>query len=406
MPSGLISTKPPLPIKGVKFSAVNAGIYKNKSRDDLVLIELCEASNTAAVFTKNAFCAAPVIVAKSHLNLCQPKYLLINAGNANAGTGKPGIDDAKKCCESLAALTGCSSSSILPFSTGVIGEKLPVERIENSLGELVNSLDGKSVNLAAEAIKTTDTVAKIFSKEIFINGEAVSITGIAKGSGMIRPDMATMLSYVFTDAKINKSFLEKLLSDLVEQSFHRITVDSDTSTNDACVFVATGQSSVVISEENIDDVQEFYQALQETFIFLAQAIVRDGEGATKFITININKADTLSEALDVAFNIAHSPLVKTALFASDPNWGRVLAVVGRSRINNLDISKVDIALDDVDVITGGGLNQDYTEVQGAKVMQKDEISINVNLNRGDICTSIWTSDLSYDYVKINAEYRT
>ncbi len=403
MPIGLTSTENPLPIEGVRFSAANAGLYKNKPRNDLVLIELSESTQTAAVFTKNAFCAAPVIIAKSHLLKSNPKYLLINAGNANAGTGSIGLNDAQKCCDSLAELCNANSNEILPFSTGVIGEKLPIDLIEQKFSELLNNLDANSIQLAAEAIKTTDTVSKIISKQVNINGEIVTITGIAKGSGMIRPDMATMLSYIFTDVKIEKQLLTKLLNDLVEESFHRITVDSDTSTNDSCLLAATGKSSIEITQDNL---QKFYPILKEVFVFLAQAIVRDGEGASKFISINISNAESLKEALNVAFNIAHSPLVKTALFASDPNWGRILAVVGRSRLNNLDISKVNIALDSVAVITNGELDNSYTEAQGASVMQQEEVSININLNRGDISTTVWTSDLSYDYVKINAEYRT
>lgn len=399
-PSDLIS------VKGVEFSAVDAGLYQNKSRDDLVLIKLRKGSQVAAVFTKNVFCAAPVSIAKSHLDITDPEYLLINAGNANAGTGKQGIKDAIDCCNSLSEHANIQVSQILPFSTGVIGQRLPLNNIIKKIPELVSDLSESMILQAAEAIKTTDTVAKAISKKLVINGRNTTITGIAKGSGMIKPDMATMLAYVFTDADINKNILEKMLTHCVDKTFNRITVDGDTSTNDACLLAATGLAAVSISDQNSEEYEDFSKGLIEVFKYLAQAIVRDGEGATKFVTIKIEHAVSTEECLSLAYTVAHSPLVKTALFASDPNWGRILAAVGRSKIKDLDISSLDIYLAETCVIRSGELCSDYSEEKGQQEMAKDEILIRIDLNRGSVSEEIWTSDLSYDYVKINAEYRT
>ncbi len=406
MTVGLYSLSNLLPVKGVRFAAGSAGIYSNKDRDDLVLIEIAKGSMVSGVFTKNAFCAAPVRLAKSHLSISESRMFIINAGNANAGTGSQGLTNSLSCCESLAQIANCQTDEVLPFSTGVIGEQLPVESIIRILPDLYKELDESSCLKSAEAIMTTDTVPKAISKQLVVNGETITITGIAKGSGMIRPDMATMLAYIATDAKIEKELLKSLLTELVELSFNRITVDGDTSTNDACMLLATGQSDAPEIEKNNSLYIEFKQNLTEVFCFLAQAIIRDGEGATKFITINIDKGVTQSECLIVAYTIAHSPLVKTALFASDPNWGRILAAVGRSGIEDLDVNRVDIYLDEVCIIKQGELSTKYTEDKGQQVMNKDEITIKVVLHRGIKKVDIWTTDLSYDYVKINAEYRT
>ena len=406
MPVGLKAPNNLLPINGVRFSSINAGIYQQKDRDDLALIELVEGSQAAGVFTKNVFCAAPVVIAKSHLDITSPKYLLINAGNANAGTGQQGIKDVIACCETLSNISQVQISKIIPFSTGVIGEKLPVKNIQDKLPELLHGLSDDSVIAVANAIKTTDTLAKGISKQIIINGETITITGIAKGSGMIKPDMATMLSYIFTDAKLEKDLLQKILINCTEKSFHRITVDGDTSTNDACLLIATGNSTIEVLEKNETDYSVFLKALEEVFIYLAQSIVRDGEGATKFVTIRVDNGSSESECSLTGDKIAHSPFVKTALFASDPNWGRILAAIGRSGIHELDISNVDIYLDDMPIIKQGEVDGNYSEERGKQVMEKDEIMIRINLNRGDNSMDIWTSDLSYEYVKINAEYRT
>jgi len=393
------------PVNGFRLGTTSAGI-KTPGRPDLVVMEMAAGSTTAAVFTQNAFCAAPVIVAREHLAQRQPAYLLVNTGNANAGTGEAGIRDARQCCEALAAYAGCISQAILPFSTGVIGEPLPVDRIEASIPSALHKLDERGWSNAATGILTTDTVAKAVSKRIELGGQPVTITGIAKGAGMIRPDMATMLAFIATDATLDRDVLQDCLLAAVEKSFNRITVDGDTSTNDACVLVATGKCAAPAIAKADVNYEQFCNAVSDVCIQLAQAIVRDGEGATRFVTVAVDSGRNRDECLGVAYTIAHSPLVKTALFAGDPNWGRILAAVGRAGIADLDLGNIHIYLDDLCIVRDGGRAPGYTEAAGQQVMDRKEITIRVVLNRGESAEQIWTCDLSYDYVKINSEYRT
>lgn len=394
------------PVDGIRLGTTCAGISQ-PDRRDLVVIELAEGAHTAAVFTRNAFCAAPVIVARQHLNKKMPRMLVINTGNANAGTGASGILDAASVCDSLSRLAGCQSDEILPFSTGVIGEALPISEINAALSKAYDDLNPAGWIDAASGIMTTDTVPKGVSCQFELKGRTVTLTGIVKGAGMIRPDMATMLAFITTDAAVSSSVLQTALGSAVTKSFNRITVDGDTSTNDACLLMATGKcSGAVIDTLDDEDYSIFLDKVTEVCKLLAQAIVRDGEGATKFVTIKVNGAESATMCDQVAYNIAHSPLVKTALFASDPNWGRILAVVGRSGIPVDAIEQVSIFLDNVCIVRNGGKADDYQEAQGQKVMQQDELCIRVDLGQGDRSTEIWTTDLSYDYVKINAEYRT
>ncbi|CAA6807274.1 MAG: Glutamate N-acetyltransferase (EC / N-acetylglutamate synthase (EC [uncultured Thiotrichaceae bacterium] len=392
-----------LPVDGVRLSAVSAGI-RYQGRDDLVLMELAEGSQCAAVFTKNAFCAAPVIVARDHLAVASPRYLLINSGNANAGTGEQGLQTAKATCVELAKLLDdCQAESVLPFSTGVIGEQLPLECFQNTLPSAIGALASDHWAQAAAGIMTTDTVAKAISRQVELDGGVVTITGVSKGSGMIHPNMATMLAYVATDAMAGQDTLQSLLTEVTNETFNCITVDGDTSTNDALILAATGQSGVPIAGANL---VVFRQALQEVCLYLAQAIVRDGEGATKFISIDVEDAGSRDEARAVGETVALSPLVKTAMFASDPNWGRILAAIGRSPVENLDVSKVTVWLGDTLLVENGQPAASYTEEQGQQVMKRDEITVRISLGRGDTKASTWTCDFSYDYVKINAEYRS
>jgi len=405
-----ISLKAPtnlLPIPGIRLSTAAAGI-KYKDRNDLVLFEICEGANTAVVLTTNQFCAAPVELTRKHLAVSKPKYLLINSGNANAGLGKKGIDDATQTCVALAAEAKCKETEVLPFSTGVIGEPLPIYKISRSLPALFASLEEDAWLEAAKAIMTTDTVPKGCSDQIDIDKGSISITGIAKGAGMIRPDMATMLAYVVTDLEVNDENLNTLLKLAVEQSFHCITVDGDTSTNDACVLVATGKSKIKFDDLSVADKEAFLASLNLVFLKLAQAIIRDAEGVTKFISVKVEQAKDLSMARAIAFNIAHSPLVKTAAFASDPNWGRILAAAGRARQQPMQIDKVSLFINEKAVIDCGELAASYSEKEGQREMKKDEIQFRLSLGEGEGNTdvTVWTTDLSYDYVKINAEYRT
>lgn len=391
-----------LPVAGIQLATAAAGI-RYKDRTDLTLIEIDIGSTVSAVFTQNAFCAAPVTIAKQHISKITPRYLLINAGNANAGTAQAGLDAATASCEAIASEFGCAAEEVLPFSTGVIGENLPIDKIQAVVADLKIDLNPHHWLAASQAIMTTDTVPKGVSCQVSIGDHVVTFSGIAKGVGMIRPNMATMLAYITTDAKVEKSLLDQCLNNSVAQSFNRITIDGDTSTNDACVLVATGQSKVVISESNIN---EFQEALDKVTEILAKALVRDGEGATKLITINVNGAQNINESDRVAYTVAHSPLVKTAFFASDPNWGRILAAVGRSGVKDLDINKLKIFIGDVCIVENGGRSASYNEEQGQKVMNETEITISIKLGRGDANSKIWTCDFSYDYVKINAEYRS
>ncbi len=392
------------PVNGIKLGTSNAGI-KQTERDDLLILQQVEGGSCGAVFTQNAFCAAPVGVAKKHLNK-NPRCLVINSGNANAGTGQQGWDDAILTCANLAELNNIETSQVLPFSTGVIGEHLPMEKITNALPKAIKQLKSTHWAEAAQAIMTTDTFAKGFSKIIEINGETITLTGISKGAGMIQPNMATMLCFIATDANIPAPLLQKCLSHAAEVSFNRITIDGDTSTNDACVVMASACSSVPEIVENTAAYSLFSQALEETCYSLSEAIVRDGEGATKLIRINIEQAASIDEAVEVGKTIAHSPLVKTAFFASDPNWGRLLMAIGRANIQNLKVEKVDLYLEDVCIVENGCRAKSYTEKAGQAVMNQAEILITVKLGRGNITQTILTCDFSYDYVKINAEYRT
>lgn len=392
------------PVEGIRIGIASASI-KRAGRRDITLFELAEGSRSAAVFTRNAFCAAPVVLAREHLAQTRPRYLLINTGNANAGTGEAGLQDARRCCAALGQQLACDEQAILPFSTGVIGESLPLDKILGALPQAEADLHGDQWLAAAESIMTTDTVAKGASCQLELDGKTVTLTGIAKGSGMIRPDMGTMLAYVATDAVIEQLQLDELLANAVNGSFNRITVDGDTSTNDACVLIATGASGLAL-QAGSDSLRAFSEALNALMLDLAQRIVRDGEGATKFIAIEVSGGVSEQECSEVAYTIAHSPLVKTALFASDPNWGRILAAVGRAGLRALDLDAITIYLDDVCIVRDGGRAPAYTEAQGQAVMAQDEIRIRVGLGRGSASTTVWTCDLSYDYVKINAEYRT
>jgi len=395
-----------LPINGIRLSSCSANIYQKK-RADLALLELSEGSNVVGVFTKNLFCAAPVQISKKNLSQLNPRYCLINAGNANAGTGDQGLSDTSNNCKTLAVLAGCRENEILPFSTGVIGEKLPVDKINAALPVLLNELSSDKWIDAAKAIMTTDTIPKAVSKTISLGQSEINITGIVKGSGMIRPDMATMLAYIATDANIAKDMLEKILLHAVNKSFNRITVDGDTSTNDACVLIATCKANnKYIDSNNSNDFEILKNSLTKIFCELSQSIVRDGEGATKFITINVSGGKSETECIDVAYKIAESPLVKTAFTASDANWGRILSAIGNSGINDLDINSIEIYLDNVCIVENGQRSLSYTEEKGKEIMRQDEISLLVNLNRGDCQEEIWTTDLSHEYIKINAEYRT
>jgi len=394
-----------LAVPGVRLAAVPAGI--KQGRNDLTLLELAPGSVCAAVFTRNAFCAAPVTVAREHLAAMFARYLLVNAGNANAGTGAAGLAAARACCEALAALAAVPAQAILPFSTGVIGEPLPVERIVAALPAALDALSADAWEVAARGIMTTDTRPKAVSRSVELGGRSITITGIAKGAGMIRPDMATMLAYIATDASVAPAVLQAMLARATEASFNRITVDGDTSTNDACVLVATGVGSgIPISEFASAEAEALLAVITDVCVTLAQAIVRDAEGATKFITVTVSGGRSSVECLDVAYTIAQSPLVKTALFASDPNWGRLLAAIGRSGVPDLDVERIDLWLGDVLIATGGARADSYTEAQGAAVMRESEIEIRVDLHRGDACEQVWTCDFSYDYVRINAEYRS
>ncbi|MDG1783613.1 MAG: bifunctional glutamate N-acetyltransferase/amino-acid acetyltransferase ArgJ [Porticoccaceae bacterium] len=389
------------PVLGFKLGTTSAGI-KSADRPDLVVMEIAEGSSVAALFTKNAFCAAPVTVCKERLARCTPRYLVTNTGNANAGTGEQGLLDATQTCSALATLAGVEINTILPFSTGVIGELLPIDKLLAGLPNAFEQLSESGWTDAAQGILTTDTRAKGSSTQ-FGSDKPVTITGIAKGSGMIKPNMATMLAYVATDAVINEELLHRALTLATEKSFNRITVDSDTSTNDSVVLVATGASGVIIDEESFDS---FLENLCQVFTDLAQAIIRDAEGSTKFVTVVVDTAINQSEALKVAYTIAESPLVKTALSASDPNWGRILAAIGRSGIEDLDVNDVQVLLNSVLIADHGARAPSYSEEAGQAAMQPEDIEIRVCLNRGDASEVVWTSDLTHEYVRINAEYRT
>ena len=397
------------PVPGVRLAAVAAGIRKSfegsheSKAHDLVLLEFAENSTTVGVFTKNLFAAAPVQIGKAHLKQRDARYFLINSGNANAATGEEGNQDALRCCEAMAEVSGVSYAEILPFSTGVIGERLPTEKIIRSLSELFGGLDPSKWLLAAKGIMTTDTRPKIASRRFNVCGTTVTITGIAKGAGMVQPNMATMLAYITSDVICTKDLLQDILVRAVNCSFNRITVDSDTSTNDSCMLTATGKTSVDLGDPVAQEL--FLLELNSLMQELAQGIIRDAEGATKFVTINVEGAPNRQVCLDVAYAIANSPLMKTAIFAGDANWGRIVMAIGKADID-IDVSRVDVYLGDVSLMRGGAKASNYREVDGADVMAEEEIVIRVNLNSGDFSDTVWTSDLSHEYVKINAEYRT
>tara|TARA_B110000881_G_scaffold19613_1_gene14356 strand:- start:115 stop:1299 length:1185 start_codon:yes stop_codon:yes gene_type:complete len=391
---------PLLNVEGIYCASINAGI-KNNDDLDLSVISLTKGSVTAAVFTQNIFCAAPVLVAKNHLQNF-PRALLINSGNANAGTGKEGIVNTLRSCEVLANELDIKAEEVLPFSTGVIGKQIDLSNFESGIPRAVSQLAIDSIRDVAKGILTTDLIEKYYSKKIKFSGKEVTLSGIAKGSGMIRPDMATMLSFIFTDIGASQKELQECLAIAVDQSFNRITVDGDTSTNDACTLSATNQSGVKLDECK----DEFQNALNEITKVLAQMIVKDGEGATKFVEIKVGGLASTKDCLEVAYTVAHSPLVKTALFASDANWGRILAAVGRSKVTGISIEDIDIYLNDLQIIASGEPSLDYTESRGSAEMQKSEITIRIDLGDANTTESVWTTDLSYDYVKINAEYRT
>ncbi|PWQ99965.1 bifunctional glutamate N-acetyltransferase/amino-acid acetyltransferase ArgJ [Leucothrix pacifica] len=391
-----------LAVEGIRLSSGAAGV-RYKDREDLLVVEIAEGSSVAGVFTQNRFCAAPVLLCREFMADNAPRYLVINSGNANAGTGQAGLDNAREICEELASLTGVAPEQVLPFSTGVIGELLPVEPFRAAFPEVLNGLDAGNWSSAANAIMTTDTLPKAFSKQLDIGGNTVTITGIAKGAGMIEPNMATMLAYVATDAQIEPELLQSMLKQAADLSFNSITVDGDTSTNDALMLMATGKSQAVVDTTNATVFQE---ALDEVCRYLAQAIIRDAEGATKFVTLTVDTAPDLETARAVAYTVARSPLVKTALFASDPNWGRLLAAIGRSPVKELDISKLSLSLGETALIKDGEPVATYTEAKGQQEMDKAEITISIGLHAGDASTTVWTSDLSHDYVTINAEYRS
>ncbi|MFZ8940113.1 MAG: bifunctional glutamate N-acetyltransferase/amino-acid acetyltransferase ArgJ [Burkholderiaceae bacterium] len=394
------------PVVGVELAAVAAGIRK-AGRDDLVLIRLSEGSLVDAAFTQNRFCAAPVQIARAHMAAgAAVRALVINTGNANAGTGQTGLEHAQRMAQAAAQVLGLAAEQVLPFSTGVILEPLPIERIEAALPAAVPLLHPDAWLPAARGIMTTDTQPKGYSQSLTLQGQRVTVTGIAKGSGMIRPNMATMLGYVATDATLTPELMQGLAKRLADASFNRVTVDGDTSTNDSFVVMATGQSSATVASWDSADGQALWQALLQVAQQLAQALVRDGEGATKFITVRVEDATSSAEALQVAYAVAHSPLVKTAFFASDPNLGRILAAVGYAGVLDLNVGRVDVFLDDVHVATGGGRHPAYQEADGVRVMQQHDITIRITLGRGQACETVWTCDLSHDYVSINADYRS
>ena len=395
------------PVAGVRIGVAEAGIRK-VHRKDLVVMAIAPGASVVGVFTQNRFCAAPVQVCREHLAGAQDvRALVINTGNANAGTGADGLARARRTCAAAAGLMGLQAGQVLPFSTGVIMETLPVERIEAGLPAALAALRPDAWLDAAQGIMTTDTLPKAVSRQLQIGGRTVTVTGISKGAGMIRPNMATMLGFLATDAVISPALLQGLVRDAADASFNRITIDGDTSTNDSFVLIATQQAGhAAITSWDSADGQALRGAVMAVAQHLAQAIVRDGEGATKFITVQVDAGRSEAECRLVAYAIAHSPLVKTAFFASDPNLGRILAAVGYAGIADLDQGLIDLYLDDVSVARQGGRDPAYQEAQGQRVMQQAEITVRVVLNRGQASATVWTCDLSHDYVSINADYRS
>ena len=394
------------PVAGVRIGVAEAGVRK-ANRKDLTVVLLEPGASVAGVFTRNRFCAAPVQVCREHLAGGDIRALVINTGNANAGTGEDGLARARATCEALARHLQLSPAQVLPFSTGVIMEPLPVDRITAGLPAALADAKPDHWLRAAEGIMTTDTVPKAFSRQVQVEGATVTVTGVSKGAGMIRPNMATMLGFLATDAKVDPKAMQRLAFELAEGSFNRVTVDGDTSTNDSFVVIATNQAKhAAITSFDTPAGQALKGAMMEVSRLLAQAIVRDGEGATKFITVRVEGGAHRDECLKVAYAIAHSPLVKTAFFASDPNLGRILAAVGYAGIDDLDQTKIDLFLDDVHVAVGGGRNPSYREEDGQRVMKQSEITVRVGLGRGNVADQVWTCDFSHDYVSINADYRS
>ncbi len=389
------------PVPGVALGIAVAGVRK-PNRKDLLVVRLAAGAVVAGAFTRNRFCAAPVLLAKKHLGGAV-RALVVNTGNANAGTGKDGLKRALMVCNSVAEHLGCKAAQVLPFSTGVIMEPLPVEKIIAGLPMAVDNIREDNWYAAAEAIMTTDTVPKAYSRKVRLSGGEAVVTGIAKGSGMIRPNMATMLGFVATNAKISESVLNRMVTRVAAETFNCVTVDGDTSTNDSFLLIAAGTGPTASSAK---DVSILGKAIAEVSRLLAQAIIRDGEGATKFVTLTVQRGRSAAECRKVAYAIAHSPLVKTAFFASDPNLGRILAAIGNAGVAGLDTAKVDLYIDAVRVARTGGRDLQYREEQGAQAMKKPEFTVRAILNRGKAAATLWTCDLSYDYVKINAEYRS
>jgi glutamate N-acetyltransferase/amino-acid N-acetyltransferase len=411
MPVNLAEPDPArlLPVTGVRLGATEANIRK-PNRRDLLLIELAPGSRVAGVFTQNRFCAAPVTVCKQHLHPRAGdgiRALVVNTGNANAGTGEPGTRAALATCAAVARILGCEADQVLPFSTGVIMEELPVERIVAGLPACAANLGDANWLDAARAIMTTDTVPKAASRHLTLGGVSIAVTGISKGAGMIRPNMATMLGFIATDANVAHVVMERMIREVADHSFNCITVDGDTSTNDSLVLIATGKAgNAEIGSTEGGDYEALHAVVLSVAVELAQAIVRDGEGATKFISIAVENGSDVAECKAVAYAIAHSPLVKTAFFASDPNLGRILAAIGNAGVRDLDVNRIRLWLDDGLVAADGGRRPDYVEQEAARVMQQAEFAVRVDLARGSARATVWTCDFSYDYVRINADYRT
>lgn len=398
------------PVAGIELGHAEAGVRK-ANRKDLLVMKLAPTATVAGVFTTNRFCAAPVQVCKAHLEGLRIagspiRALVVNTGNANAGTGEAGLAHANATCAALADLLGCEAAQVLPFSTGVILEPLPVDRIAAGLPQAIANLETDNWLNAAEAIMTTDTQPKAASRTVTINGKSVTLTGISKGAGMIKPNMATMLGFMATDARVAQPVLDHLVKKAADQSFNCITIDGDTSTNDSFMLIATGAAEVEVSSIDTPEYALLSEAVIGLSQELAQMIVRDGEGATKFITIAVEEGASVEECRKIAYSIGHSPLVKTAFFASDPNLGRILAAIGYAGVDDLDVTKLNLYLDDVWVAKNGGRHPDYQEQDGQRVMKQSEITVRVKLARGDAAATIWTCDLSHDYVTINADYRS
>lgn len=394
------------PVKGVRLGTASAGI-KTPGRKDLMILEVPKGATVAGVFTKNAFCAAPVTVCKEHLAEINTRYLITNSGNANACTGDQGYQDAQETCSKIAELTGVDSRQVLPFSTGVIGQALPMDRLLGGIPEALSNLTESGWQSAAEAIMTTDTRPKGAAAEFEYQGETIRVNGIAKGSGMIKPNMATMLGYIATDAAVSQEVLDQLSLEAADKSFNRITVDGDTSTNDSCILVASAKTELpTITEAEGEYYSLLRDAVFAVYKLLALNIVADGEGATKLVTVQVDAAVDTAEALKVAYSVAQSPLVKTALFASDPNWGRIVAAIGYAGVENLDDKPIKVWLDDVLIVENGGCAASYSEEAGQEVMDQEDILIRIDLGRGEVSETVYTTDLSHDYIKINAEYRT